>query len=207
MPVEVAARVRDCMTSSESSICGECGEKIEEPRGGDPVQRKPCPRCGSTSRAFRVESFAATAQVEVLSGVHAQATVQTEVTTYPRTLLAIAHRLIDEGQFSIAVVVVHMACEVATEQRLSEAFARRGIKYLEDWCGNSMSGYSLANDRIRQLYTALTEDAVQNASFWEDFKMSAKKRNNIIHRGQIVTKVDAEESYRAGGRLLMHLRF
>ncbi len=204
MPVEVAARVRNCMTSSESSICGECGEKIEEPRGGDPVQRKPCPRCGSTSR--RVKSLT-TVQIEAVSGVHAQATVQTEVTTYPRTLLTVAPRLIDEGQFSLAVVVVHVACEVATEQRLSEAFVRKGIQYLEGWVENSISGYSLANNRIRELYTALTEDAVQNASFWQDFKKSAKRRNSIIHRGQIVTKADAEESYRAGDRLLMHLRF
>jgi hypothetical protein len=53
--------------------------------------------------------------------------VQATVITYPQKLLTLAGRLIDEGEFGIAIVVAHMACEIATERSLSEAFVAKGI--------------------------------------------------------------------------------
>jgi len=52
--------------------------------------------------------------------------------------------LIDNGQFSISVVVSHMACEIATERSLSESFANKGIQYLEEPVGDFLNGYNLA---------------------------------------------------------------
>jgi hypothetical protein len=46
---------------------------------------------------------------------------------YPRYLMSVAQNLIDQGQFSVAVVVAHMACEVATEEKLSGAFTTKGL--------------------------------------------------------------------------------
>jgi hypothetical protein len=56
----------------------------------------------------------------------------------------LARSLIDQNQPRIAVVVAHMACEVATEQRLSEAFAIEGLEYLKKSVVESLNGYSLA---------------------------------------------------------------
>jgi hypothetical protein len=64
--------------------------------------------------------------------------------------------LIDDGEFSIAVVVSHMACEVAVERAFNEAFPAKGLSYLEDPVMAFVSGHNLATDRICNLYTALT---------------------------------------------------
>ena len=121
-------------------------------------------------------------------------------------MLQVARNLIDQGEFSIAVIVVHMACEVATERSLSEAFGVRGMRNVEDAVVDFLNGYNLANGRIRKLYTALTGDDVQNAAFWQSFKVSATRRNNIMHGGLIVGQNEAEESHKAASDLVAHLR-
>jgi hypothetical protein len=191
----------------DGSICGQCGEPIGEPRNTDVAQRKPCPKCGSLLRIFPI-TVVLQGQVETLTTVSATATGQIEiVASYPRILLDLARSLIDEGRYGIAVVVAHMACEIATERSLSNAFASRGVQYLQDSVTDFLNGYNLANKRIRRLYTALTGDEVQNAPFWQPFKESSKRRNNIIHGGMIVQKSDAENSHKAANELLVHLGY
>jgi hypothetical protein len=125
---------------------------------------------------------------------------------YPRYLMNAARSLIDQGQPSIAVVVAHMACEVATEQKLSEAFATKGLQYLEAAVTDFLNGYNLASDKNRKLYVALTGDEVHNAGFWPKFKASATRRNKIIHEGLNVDKAAAEDSYQAADNLLVHFK-
>jgi hypothetical protein len=57
---------------------------------------------------------------------------------------------------------------------------------------------NLANERIRELYVALTGDEVHNAprGFWSKFKDSATRRNKIMHEGLTVDKAAADESYK-----------
>jgi hypothetical protein len=114
----------------------------------------------------------------------------------------------NEGRFELAIVVVHTACEIATEQTLSKAFDARGVQDLKDWVMGRLTagGCNLANDRIRSLYTALTGDEVQKTAFWSKFKASAKLRNNILQRGATVEKKDAEASYMAANEVLAHLK-
>jgi len=183
---------------SNGVSCGQCGEPITgEPPGLDRAQRQPCPKCGSTDRTSPM-----TASITISSSLTAHATV----VTYPETLLAVARWLIDEGQFGIAIVVVHMACEIATERSLSEAFKTKGISYLEDSVMEFVSGHNLATNRIRKLYTALTEDHVEKAAFWQEFKKSAERRNKIVHSTITVTKAEAEDSYSAAKALVTHLK-
>jgi hypothetical protein len=182
-----------------SVICGQCGELITgEVPGLELTQRKPCPKCGSTSRTYG----AGIPPMTVSSSV----TVQATVITYPQKLLTLARRLIDDGEFGIAVVVAHMACEIATERCLTEAFAAKGIPDLEDSVTELFSGYNLANNRIRKLYTALTGDEVEKAPFWQKFKESALRRNKIAHSSVTVTKAEAEESHGAAKALVAHLK-
>jgi hypothetical protein len=191
----------------EGSICGQCGERIAEPRNIDAAQRKPCPRCGSLTRRIVAEQRF---QVEILGAVTATATAQIEIIpSYPRVLLNLARSLIDQGElrFGIAVIVAHMACEIATERSLSIAFANRGLQYLENPVTDFLNGYNLANDKIRRLYTALTGDEVQKAAFWDKFKKASQQRNKVIHGGVIVTQTDAEEAYRAADDLLVHMGY
>jgi hypothetical protein len=136
--------------------------------------------------------------------------VQATVVTYPQRLLTIARRLIDdEGQFSFAIVVAHTACEIATERSLDNAFVAQGIQSnLQDWVKSLNYGYNLGSDRIRRLYTALTGDELQKQKqvFWQKFKASVDRRNSIVHKGVMVEKADAEESYEAARELLAHLK-
>jgi hypothetical protein len=179
--------------AGESSVCRQCGE----PPGKIRPSGNLAPKCGSTSRKFAVSQLL-TASTSV--------TVQTEVITYPQRLMTMARRLIDEGQFSFAVVVAHTACEIAIERRLSELFAAKGIQYLEDWAGGVLNSYNLGNERVRGLYTALTGDEVQKQeSLWSTFRASVRRRNKIVHKGVMVEKADAEESYKAASDLLAHL--
>lgn len=60
------------------------------------------------------------------------------------------------------------------------------------------------NDRIRKLYTALTNDNIEHQSFWSAFKKSAVLRNKIAHNGKIASKQEARDSYKAASAFITH---
>jgi hypothetical protein len=101
--------------------------------------------------------------------------------------------------------VAHLACEVAIEQSLSHSFSRKGIQSLEELLVDVLNGYNLANDKVWNLYTSLTGDEIQEQPFWGNFIRSAKRRDNIIRKGLIVGRSDAEESFKAANDFLAHL--
>jgi hypothetical protein len=183
--------------SDSNTFCAQCGIPIaDESPTGDPAQRKPCKNCGSLARAFNV-SIAETISVSMAA--------QVEALTYPQSLLAAAKSLIDMNHFGISVVVMHMACEIATDRTISEYLIKNGIQYMEESINDLINGYNLANPRIRNLYTALTGDDIQNKPFWQQFVESAKRRNNIIHKGLIIGESEAKDSYAAVSDILKHL--
>lgn len=182
----------------DDNKCGRCGFLItDEFASKDSTERKPCPKCGSKSR-----------EILLAATVTAGASVSAELTvvTYPQWLLSEAQSLIDENRFEIAVVVCHLACEIATERALSTAFESKGLQYLEGAVEELLNGYNLSNDRIRKLYTALTGDAIEVQTFWPHFKESAKRRNEIMHKGRRVKKSEAESSHTAASALVSHLK-
>lgn len=175
--------------------CAACGHMItDEP--ADLSRRKPCPKCGSTARAISFQG-----QISVTASVSAEL----EFTTYPQTLLNLARSFSDQGHFDIAVVVAHMACEIAVERSISASFVRKDIQYLEGAITDTLNGYNLANSRVLKLYCALTEDNMQTQPFWQAFIESANRRNNIIHRGKRVGKAEAQGSVNAASALVAHL--
>jgi hypothetical protein len=131
-----------------------------------------------------------------------------EGATYPQILLRIARILLDKNDdklCGIAILVMHMACEVATERSLSESFASKGIRNLEEPFTGFLNGYNLANDKIRSFYTSLTGDKIQDKPFWKKFIKSAKRRNHIVHEGSICSREEAEESFKAVNDVIAHL--
>ena len=187
------------MAMGSTVACSECGTIINQSPSVSLEERIPCPQCGSLARSF---------SVNIADTIAISAEASVEVVTYPHTLLRTARSLIDghSNLYGIAIIVLHVACEIATDRSLSDSFARKGIQYLEDPVSDLLSGYNLANERIRNLYTALTGDDIQNQPFWQKFKESAKRRNEIVHKGRIVTdKTEAEESFYAVKALLSHL--
>jgi hypothetical protein len=144
--------------------------------------------------------------MELSTMVTTSMTVDATVITYPQKLLALSRSLIDQQkEYGTAILVAHVACEVATDRTLTDAFKNRGIPDLEDAVTRLLSGNNLGNERIRRLYTALTGDDVANAPFWQKFTESAKRRNNIAHKGALASEAEAEDSYAAARDLVNHL--
>ena len=136
-------------------------------------------------------------------------TLDLPITVVPafEVLMETSRRLIDEdlGLFNIAVIVVHMACEVVTERKFAQAFTTKNLQYLQGSVTDCLNGYSLANDRNRNLYVVMTGDEVHKAAFWSKFKESADRRNQIMHKGLSVDKAAAEESYHAAEKFIAPL--
>ncbi len=128
------------------------------------------------------------------------------VIPYSEALLAKSQEWIARGEFGIAVVVAHMACEIEAERAISHAFSERGIEFLEDAVSALYSGSNLAIDRIRDLYNALTGKEIHKEAFWQAFKKSATRRNDVVHKGATVTKAEAEASYQAARNLVAYLK-
>jgi len=94
---------------------------------------------------------------------------------------------------------------VAIERSLSDSFARKGIQSLEESVADALNGYNIANDKVRNLYASLTGDEIQAQPFWGNFIRSAKRRDNIVRKGLIVGRSDAEESFKAANDFLAHM--
>ena len=139
--------------------------------------------------------------IKVSVGVSAQA----EVITYPQALLTTSQSLAASGQHGIAIVVAHIACEIAVERALGAAFAAANVAHLEEPVEAMMNGFNLANERHRKLYNALTGRAVENEAFWQAFKTSATLRNKITHNAYIANATDSATSLAATTALVAYL--
>jgi hypothetical protein len=180
------------------AVCTFCGQTAG---GKSSEQPNSCEYCGSSAGGYL-------RTVILPEAIGDSAVAYVEGATYPQILLRIARMLIDKHDdklCGIAIIVMHMACEIATERSLSESFARKGIQYLEDPMAGFLNGYNIANDKVRNFYTSLTGDEIQNMPFWKKFIKSARRRNNIVHKGLSCSLEEAEESFKAVNDFLAHL--
>jgi hypothetical protein len=121
-----------------------------------------------------------------------------------KQLLYLAKSLNDEGEHSVAVIVAHMACEIAVERVLSESLSTSDMEALRDLLLEMLNGYDLGNQRLRHLYNALGGD-LEKQLFWPSFEASARRRNRIVHSGKIVSRAEAGESYQAATQFVAYL--
>ena len=167
--------------------CSDCGSKNVDEIG------TPCPECGSTRRNRSLHA-------EIGAYSITPNDVQLIVTEYHRVLFNFASELFNQKrQYGITIVVAHMACEMATESVVA--------KFTNGAPQNAnMYGYSLGSDNNLRKYVALTGDKIQQQiSFWQKFKESADRRNNIMHNRHIATQNQAEESLRATNMFITYL--
>ena len=183
--------------TAESIACGNCGETITE-SASTPVEiRSPCPKCGSTRRAF---------SVEVTDSISVSASITATLVTYPRALLTIAQSLIDQGHFNIAIVTSHMACEVAAERAFDPAYIGKNLESLGEAVDALMNGHNLANEKHRKVYNALTGTEIEKQSFWPRLKSASEKRNAIVHKGGQANRSEALDALDAANGLIMYLK-
>ena len=180
------------------AVCTFCGQSIT---GESPEQPNPCEYCSSLSGGYPHLVI----MTEAIAG---SAVGYVEGATYPQILLSIAKFLLDKKDdklCGLATIMSHLACEVAIERSLSDVFTRKGIQSLEETVVDVLNGYNLGNDKVWNLYATLTGDPIQEQPFWGNFIRSAKRRDNIIRKGLIVGRTDAEESIKAASDFLAHL--
>ena len=178
--------------------CTFCGQRIT---GESLESSNPCEYCSSLSGGYLHP-------VILREAIAGSASGYVEGATYPQILLSITRFLLDKDDdklCGIATILAHMACEVAIERSLSDSFARKGIQSLEESVADVLNGYNLANDKVRNLYTSVTGDEIQEQPFWGNFIRSAKRRDNIIRKGLIVSRTDAEETIKTASDFLAHL--
>lgn len=181
------------------TTCRDCGAVLDDTLVDGAGKLLPCPNCGCT-RSLKV----ATPGVATV-GITAH-DVTAVLISYPDRLLVTAKRLFDEREYSVAVVVAHMGCEIAVQRAISNAFKANAIGYLEMPVRNLLNGYSLNNENNRDLLLALTGKEVQKQPFWDELQKSTTRRNRAIHAGVIATEDDAARSIQAALALIAFLQ-
>jgi hypothetical protein len=191
----------DAMRADEGNVsCGACGTVLYgESSGLSPSDRKPCPRCGSTKRAFSVQAL-------MSFEVGGSMAVQAEVITYEQTLLNTARDLMKQGLYNPAIVLANQASEIATERAIARALAVKKQQRPEEIAKTPLSGYNLANEQTRAIYTDLTGDDIRDQPFWRQFKEFVELRNQIVHNNRDASKSDAQAALDAASRVVSHLR-
>src|SRR5262249_53137427 len=123
---------------------------------------------------------------------------------YPETLLVTARKLIDAGEHSVAVIVSHMACEIAADGAMSRAYKAKGVPELEDAVDDFLTGHNPGNHRDLKLYNALTGKRVQDEAWWSSFKSASDLRNDIVHGAKQATQQQAEDAHKAAAALVAY---
>jgi ribosomal protein S27AE len=153
--------------------CGECGTVLYNEHSDLPVvDRQPCPRCGSTKRAFSVQASANLS-------FSTRATARASVITYPQSLLSTANDLIGRKLYDAAILMAHQACEIAFESTIARALASSEHQSAQQTKNSLSCGTNLANDHARELYTSLTGDDIRLQPFWPQFKEFVALRNKV----------------------------
>jgi hypothetical protein len=187
------------MTGEKGVVaCTFCGQPVT---GESPEQTNPCEYCSSLSGGYPHS-------VILTEAIAGSAAGYVEGATTPQILMSIASFLLarnDDKLCGIVTILAHLACEVAIERSMSDSFARKGIRSLEEPVADVLNGYSLADEKVRNLYTSLTGDEIREQPFWDRFIRSAKRRDHIVRKGLIVGRSDAEESFKTANDFLAHI--
>jgi hypothetical protein len=122
-------------------------------------------------------------------------------------LLTAAKKLRDEGYNEAAIATAQTACETYTELVLSAALRAAVPEHVANTLENLMpTPYNLDNDRVRNVYVAFSGDRIQaEKPLWHRFKQHAKRRKEIVHRGDEATTEEATDSIEVVEKLIRHM--
>ena len=102
------------------------------------------------------------------------------------------------------MVTAQSACEVACEAVIAQLLTLRGADYLHS-CVDQLVGSFNPSGRVRDLYVALSGDAIQQKPFWPAFKECVRLRNQIVHRGATATEQEAAQYLSVAKEVIAHL--
>jgi hypothetical protein len=125
---------------------------------------------------------------------------------YPSELLHASRQMMATGRHEVSIVVAQMACEVCAERVLRVVFRQRGLAFLEEAVEDLLPSYNLANDKVRRIYVALTEDPIHQQYFWSEYKTMVALRNKAVHAGSRVQESQAQMVGRIASSMIKHLQ-
>jgi hypothetical protein len=116
-----------------------------------------------------------------------------------------ARDLLDEGKWDLAVVVAQTALEVYVAQVVSERLQERQLGGLRAYITGRIRAYTLNDDPTRMLWKELTDDDIDQAPVWTQYKLHLVRRNAIVHRGHRVGRDEARSSVEVVEQLISHV--
>ena len=125
---------------------------------------------------------------------------------YPSQLLEAAADMLKWERYEVSVVTAQMACEICSERVLRAYFLTREVSFLEDSVDDLLPSYNLSNDKVRNLYSALTSDPIHQQFFWSEYKVMVSLRNKAVHAGARIQKSQAQMVHRVAKLVVKHLQ-
>jgi hypothetical protein len=109
-----------------------------------------------------------------------------------------ARDLFDAGSHDYAVIAAQTSCEVLVYEAITDILAALqdapGADFARGWFKKYGQPPSLRDQRLQQLWTSLTADAIQGHDWWDAYSKHVVRRHGVVHRGAQVTRAEAEES-------------
>lgn len=127
------------------------------------------------------------------------------ITTYEQQMIRKAEKMHAQGEYGLAVIASHIACEIAATRVFSKSLADQSLDKLDEPLSDLLNGFNLATERNRNLFNAVTRLEVQRQPFWEAFKKSAALRNEIVHTIRLVKEAESESSVEAATKFVKFL--
>lgn len=125
---------------------------------------------------------------------------------YPVQLLEAAGEMAVRGRYEISVVTAQMACEICTERVLRAYFAVSVAGFLERAVVDLLPSFNLANDKVRSVYIALTQDPIHQRFFWSQYNTLVLVRNKAVHAGARVQESQSQLVLRVAKLVVKHLQ-
>lgn len=125
---------------------------------------------------------------------------------YHTLLLDTAKVFLARGEYQVAVVISQTAVEVLVEQIITDQVRKRNTApELEEWIMNRAKPFGLTGSASFDLYVTLTNDKIQRAPFWDEYRRHVTRRHGVVHRGQEVSRLLGEESVAIADQIIRHL--
>lgn len=125
---------------------------------------------------------------------------------YPTDLLDAAMEMVAKARYEISVVTAQMACEICAERVIRVYFRRKEVAFLEGAVEELLPSYNLANEKVRRVYIALTDDPIHQQYFWSEYKAMVSIRNKAVHAGARVQESQAQMVCRIAASVVKHLQ-
>ena len=123
------------------------------------------------------------------------AALLTELTKpFHRKLLDEARSSLTSGSTETATVLAQAASEMCTEWAITGLFALRKDGDLTEAVLGLFVAKDICNERVRAVFSALSNDNPAQQPFWTTLKAHHKRRNLVVHRGSKASAAEAQES-------------